>query len=44
MYGPVFLHLFGSCAEEDHVIETWTVAKFERYAAAADQLLELKGR
>ena len=44
MYGPVFLYLFGASAEEDHVSMTWSVSKFERYAAAADQLLEMKGR
>ena len=35
MYGPVFLYLFGASAEEDLVIDTWSVSKFERYAAAA---------
>ena len=44
MYGPVFLFLYGASADEEHVIDTWTVTKFERYAAAADQLLEMRGR
>lgn len=42
MYGPVFLHLYG--VDEDVVIETWSVPKFERYKSAADQLLELRAR
>ena len=42
IYGPVFLHLYG--VDEDDVIETWSVAKFERYKSAADQLLELRAR
>jgi hypothetical protein len=37
----VFLHLYG--VTEDAVISTWTVDRFERYAAAADDLLA-KGR
>jgi hypothetical protein len=41
VYGPAFLHLYG--VDEDVVLTTWTVDKFERYRLAADDLLQ-RGR
>lgn len=38
-YGPAFAHLFG--VDEDVVLETWTVERFERYRGYADH--QLKG-
>jgi glutamyl/glutaminyl-tRNA synthetase len=42
VYGPLFLHLYG--VDEDEVIASWSMERFERYRAAADQLLEMKAR
>ena len=45
VYGPLFAHLFaGINVDEEHILDTWSVEKFERYKSAADQLLELKVR
>jgi hypothetical protein len=30
--------------DEDEVIASWSMERFERYRAAADQLLEMKAR
>ena len=40
-YGPAFLHLFG--VDEDTVMATWTVEKFERHRRYADNQLKRGG-